>query len=62
MLPSSPAVELIAPPAVAKVPAFEYAASEMAVSPFVDTVGAVDFVPIPEAWFSYPEQARDGEL
>lgn len=63
VLPSSPAVELIAPPVVAIVPAFEYAASERAVSPpFVDTVGAADFVTIPGAWFSCPEQASDGAL
>jgi hypothetical protein len=43
VLPSPPPRELIPPPAVAIVPALEYAASEMAVSPFVEMVGAVDF-------------------
>lgn len=50
VLPSSPAFELMAPPAVAMVPALEYAASDTAVSPFVDTVGAADFVPA-GPWF-----------
>lgn len=43
VLPSPPPCELIPPPTVAIVPAFEYAASEIAVSPFVEIVGAVDF-------------------
>lgn len=43
VLPSPPPWELIPPPTVAIVPALEYAASEIAVSPFVEIVGAVDF-------------------
>lgn len=44
VLPSPPPLELIPPPAVAIVPALEYAASEIAVSPLVEIVGAVDLV------------------
>lgn len=44
VLPSPPSWELSPPPPVANVPAlWEYAASEVAVSPLVETVGAVDF-------------------
>lgn len=44
VLPSPPPAELMPPPAVvAIVPALEYAASESAVSPVVESVGAVDF-------------------
>lgn len=48
VLPSPPPFT----PAVARVPAFECAASgsEIAVSPLVDIVAAVDFAPGP--WFS----------
>jgi hypothetical protein len=42
VLPSPPPCELNPPPPVAIVPALEYPASEIAVSPLVDTVGAVD--------------------
>lgn len=63
VLPSSPQFELIAPPAVAMVPALEYAASDTAVSPpLVDTVGAADFCPVPGGWFPWPDEARDGSL
>jgi hypothetical protein len=40
----------------------EYAASEVAVSPFVEMVGAVDFALVAGTWLSYPEQAMDGSL
>lgn len=48
VLPSPPPLplELKAPPAVTVVSAFEYAASELIVSGFVDTVGAADLLPI----------------
>lgn len=48
VLPSPPPlpIELNAPPAVAFVSAFEWAASESIVSWLVDTVGATDLLPI----------------
>lgn len=46
VLPSPPPFELRPPPAVAVVPALEYAASDIAVSPFVEIVGAFDFKPV----------------
>ena len=48
VLPSPPPrpFELTAPPPVIVVSAFEYAASELMVSGFVDTVGAADLFPI----------------
>lgn len=48
VLPSPPPTpfELKAPPAVIVVSAFEYPASELIVSGFVDTVGAADLFPI----------------
>ena len=46
VLPSPPPCVLISPPPVANVPAFEYPASEIAVSPFVETVGAFDLAPL----------------
>ena len=47
VLPSPPPspLELIAPPSVTVVPAFEWAESET-VSGLVDTVGAIDLLPI----------------
>lgn len=42
VLPSPPPCVLMPPPAVASVPALEYPASEIAVSPFVEMVGAFD--------------------
>lgn len=47
VLPSPPQLELIPPPPVAMVPAFEYAASENVVSALVEIVGVVDL-----AWLS----------
>jgi hypothetical protein len=43
VLPSPPPCELIPPPTVAIVPALEYAASDIAVSPLVEIVGVIDF-------------------
>lgn len=62
VLPSPPPLVLTPPPTVAMVPAFEYAASESAVSPFVEIVGAADLAPAVGTWFSYPEYVRDGSL
>lgn len=50
VLPSPPPTQLT--PVVAIVPALEFAASESAVSPFVDSVGAVDFAPVMGTWLS----------
>ena len=52
VLPSPPPCVLIPPPAVAIVPAFEYAASETAVSPLVEMVGAFDLALVAGTWFS----------
>jgi hypothetical protein len=46
VLPSPPPFVLTPPPTVTVVPALEYAASEIAVSPFVEIVGAADFAPV----------------
>ena len=48
VLPSPPpfSFELMAPPVVAVVSAFEYPVSELTVSGLVDTVGAIDLLPI----------------
>lgn len=47
VLPSPPPLELIPPPAVANVPAFEYD-----VSPLVEMVGVVDLALVVGIWFS----------
>ena len=52
VLPSPPPCELKPPPAVAMVPVLEYAASEIAVSPLVEMVGALDFTPVAGVGFS----------
>jgi hypothetical protein len=63
VLPSPPPIVLTPPPVVvAIVPALEYAASEIAVSPFVEMVGAVDLAPVAATWFSYPEYVIEGSL
>lgn len=58
VLPSPPPLELI-PPAVALVAAFDCAASERAVSPFVERVGAVDFALAVGSCCSSLEAGRD---
>lgn len=45
VLPSPPPLELMPPPAVADVPALENAVSDIVASPFVERVGATDFLP-----------------
>ena len=48
VLPSPPPMprELTPPPIVAVVPAFDWLASEFTVSGFVETVGAIDLLPM----------------
>ena len=62
VLPSPPPCELMPPPVVAIVPALEYAASDKAVSPLVEIVGAVDFALVAGICCSYPEYVREGSL
>ena len=61
VLPSPPPtpLELTAPPTVAVVPAFECAASELTVSVFVATVGAVDLLLIVGGFCPSCDAGRD---
>lgn len=54
--------ELIAPPPVKVVSAFEYAASELIVSGFVETVGAADLFPTVGGWWPSLEIGSDNLL
>ena len=60
VLPSPPPRVLTPPPTVTNVPAFEYAASDIVVSPFVESVGAADFALAAGSCWSIAHSEKDG--